>query len=473
MAAGAFAPTLWGSFHLDDYSVLRDPMLTSATGGWELWALNRVRPLSYFTLWLNYQVGGEAPFGYHLVNWLLHLASVWLCGRTLGRLLPANAALLATVVFALHPVQTESVAYVFARSTLLCGLCCWAALDAWTRGRLWWAVAWQGAALLAKEEAVALPVVVALLEGSWLRWRPLAAMFALALVAGLRSVWAGAALAGSGVLSESGVKPLDYLATQSYVLLRYAAQLVAPVALNFDPDIALLSDWRGWAWWLVWIGVGALAVRRFASWGVWVLAALAFLAPTSSVLPIADLSADRRLYLAVAMLAAAVPVVPRKVVLGVGVLLGVLACGRALTWMTEESLWRDTVAKSPAKARPRVQLARVVTPSEALVVLGDLADPLVWAERGRVLMELGRPAEALAMFGQVLGATPGDPGALTNRGAALAALGQGEAARGDFERALASDACFYPALRNLRRAAPAQCRLSAEQRRSLEEASRR
>ena len=477
----AFAPTLWASFHLDDYSVLGDPMLTSPSGAWEVWQPLRVRPLSYFTLWLNYQISGPAPFTYHLMNWHLHLVSVWLCARTLARLLPAPAALLATVVFALHPIQTESVAYVFARSTLLCGLFCWAALDAWTARRPWLAVVMQALALLAKEEAVALPLVIALLE--WWRWRstalwkPLAAMVAVTLVAGVRSVIVAASLAGSGVLAQSGVNPIAYLATQSYVLLRYAAQIVAPVALNFDPDIPLLNDWRGWTLWLIWIAVGALAVKRFSREGVWILASLAFLAPTSTLLPIQDLSADRRLYLALAAVAAAAatwkPNLPRAVTLGLGAVLLALSFSRSLTWLTEETLWRDTVAKSPAKVRSRVQLARAVTPQEALTVLGNLQDPLAVSEKGRVLMELGRPADALQAFGQVLAATPGDAGALTNRGAALAALGQTEAAQGDFRSALQSDACFFPALRNLKQlgsAMPANpaCRFSAEQRLALQ-----
>ena len=456
-------------------------MLTSVRGGWEVWQPWRVRPLSYFTLWLNYQLGGPSPFGYHLVNWLLHLGSVWLAWRTLARLLSANGALLAAVIFALHPLQTESVAYVFARGTLLCGFCCWAALDAWTAGRPWRAVAFQTLALLAKEEAVALPVVIALLEWrrarSLLEWKPLAAMLAVTTAAGARSFVAGTMLAGSGVLSQSGVTPLDYLATQSYVLLRYAGEILLPVAINFDPDIPLLASWLGGSLWLIWIALAALAIKHFAQGGVWLLAALAFLSPTSTILPIQDLSADRRLYLALGALGAALgtwkPGVPRKASLVLGLLLLTLSLARSFTWLTEESLWRDTVAKSPNKSRPRVQLARAVLPQEALALLAGLQDPLALGERGRVLMELGRPADALPVFGQLLAAAPGDPAALTNRGAVLAALGQTEAAQGDFRRALEKDPCFYPAWRNLHQLGSAvkpdaQCRFSPEQSGALE-----
>ena len=472
---------MWGSFHLDDYSILGDPLLTRISGAWEVWQPARVRPLTYFTLWLNYQAGGADPFGYHLVNWLLHLVSVWLCARTMTRLLPATGALLATTLFALHPIQTETVAYVFARSTLLCGLCCWLAILMWAQRRTWLTVAACALALLAKEEAVALPVVIALLEWSQTRsaakWRPIAAMLGLALAVGARGLFITATQAGTGAMASAGVTPLAYLATQSYVLLRYAGEIVAPVALNFDPDLAPWNNAAGWGLWLIWIGAVAWAVRRFQQGGCWLLIALAFLAPTSTVLPINDLSADRRLYLVLAAVGAAIakawPGIPARLVLALGAIGLVLAFNRSLTWRTEESLWRDTVAKSPAKVRPRVQLARSVAASEALRILGPGEDALTLAERGRVLMELSRPADALQAFGRVLAMDPGDAAALTNRGVALAALGQTEAARSDFARALARDACFFPALRNMRRMGfavkvDAGCQFSASQREALE-----
>jgi protein O-mannosyl-transferase len=445
-------------FHLDDYSLFSEPVVTSAMGWWEVWHPARVRPLTYFTFWLNYQAGGESPFGYHVVNWALHLVSVWLCSLALGRLLPAGAALLATAVFALHPIQTETVAYVFARSTLLCGLFCLAALVAWTRGRHGWAVAMHALAMLAKEEAVALPLVFALLHWSISRnhreWRFIGAMFAVAVLLGGRGLVVTLLQPGTGAGAGAGISAVDYLATQSYVLARYALQMVAPIALNFDPDIPVLNNWRGWAFWLVWLVVAVLALGKFsqARAGFWVLAAFAFLAPTSSLIPIADLSADRRLYLVLMALGAAVaPYVPRRAVYVLAFVMAWGAFTRAQVWRTEESLWRDTVTKSPFKARPRVHLSRALPPAEGLRVLGDLTDPLAESERGRVLLELQRPAEALQSFGKVLAAMPGDAGALTNRGVALAALGQSEAARADFERALAIDRCYPPALRNLQR----------------------
>jgi hypothetical protein len=57
-ALAAFGLTAAGSFHFDDYSLFSDPAITSPDGWMEVWRAARTRPLTYFTLWLNYQAGG-------------------------------------------------------------------------------------------------------------------------------------------------------------------------------------------------------------------------------------------------------------------------------------------------------------------------------------------------------------------------------------------------------------------------------
>jgi len=468
-AAIAFAPSIAGSFHLDDYSLLGDPAFTTF-GGWaELLQPARVRPLASLTLWANYQLHEDSAWGYHLVNLLLHLCAIWLASDALQKLLPPMAAWAALIVFALHPLQTEPVAYVFARSTLLCGLFAWGAIAAWLRERRWLAVFLTAAALLAKEEAVALPIFFALFFGSRRNWPPIAAMFGLALAAGLRGLWATSQGKGSGAGLDVAISPFTYALSQGSVIVRYLRLLFFPVGFNFDPDL----DPALWISLLSWCALGAAVMLLKPPARLWFAAGLIFLAPTSSFLPIDDLSADRRMYLAAPCFAAALALLwsglkPRYL-MALALFLATLTFARALVFRTEESLWRDTVAGSPAKVRPRIQLARAVAPAEAIDVMANLpADGRVSAERGRAYMELGRPAEALREFGVALAAEPGDPRALANRGTALAALGQTDAARQDFARALALDPCLYPALVNLRQLgvplpALSRCRFTADQ----------
>jgi Flp pilus assembly protein TadD len=84
----------------------------------------------------------------------------------------------------------------------------------------------------------------------------------------------------------------------------------------------------------------------------------------------------------------------------------------------------------------------------------------------------GRPNEALAEFGRALALSPADAKAMNNRGVALEALGQREAARADFERAVRSDPCLFDARLNLARVGgplppTGACRFTPEQIRAL------
>ena len=470
----AFTPAIVGSAHLDDYSIFGDPAYTTPAGVWELVSPARVRPLTNLTLWANYQLHGEAPLGFHLVNLLLHLMAVWLAWDALKRMLPPMAALLAVTVFALHPLQTEPVAYIYARGTLLCGLFAWAAIRAWVRDQRWWAVLFTALALLSKEEAVALPVLFALWQEKRERrpWRPIATMLVLALFTGVRGLWATAQVKGSGAGLDVAMSPFTYALAQGYVVVRYLRLLLLPIGLNFDPDLAP----GPWLSALCWCALLAVLYRLKGRPRLWFAAGLIFLSPTSSLLPIDDLAADRRMYLAAPCFAAAIALLlplRRWHIVALAVAWGGLSFSRALVFHTEESLWRDTVAGSPDKVRPRIQLARAVPPNESLGVLANLPGEVrVAAERGRIYLELNRPGEALREFGIALAAEPGDARALANRGTALAALGQIPAAWQDFARALALDPCLYAALLNLRQLGMplppiGQCRLTPEQKMRL------
>ncbi len=62
------------------------------------------------SFWLNYQIGGDAPGGYHLFNLVLHGLTAWLAWGLFQSFVRPRAALLAAAVFAFHPIQTEPVA---------------------------------------------------------------------------------------------------------------------------------------------------------------------------------------------------------------------------------------------------------------------------------------------------------------------------------------------------------------------------
>jgi hypothetical protein len=285
-ALAAFGASVFGSFHLDDYSLLGGappPILT--------------RPLTYLTFWLNWRVAGAAPLSWHAVNLAIHLACVWLAADALERLLPRPAALIAAATFAVHPIQAEAINYVFARATLLATLFCLLSLRWWVRGRHWPAVACFGVALLAKEEVVAFPLLLAVF-GPRL-WRPIAAMLGLALASGAWVLYAAIVTPGSGGGPHSGYTPLEYLSWQGDVIVRYLREFLLPVGFSFDPEVH-----RGSGLW----GLPLLLLLIPFPGRKWVAGALLLLLPSSSMFPAADVAADRRMYFPVLLLGAAVGV---------------------------------------------------------------------------------------------------------------------------------------------------------------------
>src|ERR1035437_2235767 len=459
-ALAAFGASLGSGFHFDDYAIFSNPVLTSPWGWLQVWGWRQTRPLTYVTFWLNYRAGGQDPIGYHALNLLLHLGAVLLAYECLRRLLPERAALVAAALFAVHPLQAEAVDYVWGRSIVLAALLSFAALLCWITGRPWAAVACFAAALLAKEECAAFPLVLAILPERPRGRSHIAVMLGLAVAAGARVVYAAAVTPGALAGLRAGISPWKYLLAQGPVILRYLRLLILPYGFTVDADIHVPALWFGV---LAWAGLAALEMflwrYRSHAWATWLLAGLILLIPSSSLFPAADLSADRRMYLPMLGFAAAAGWLLTRVrtaalAIVVAVALAGVGMGRTHVWMTEERLWREAVRRAPEKVRPKIQLARAVPAAEALELLAAARrlapyDPAVPAETGKILLSEGQPAAALEEFGRALALDPLDARNFNNRGVALDALAQTEAARQDFERALRIDPSLTEARQNL------------------------
>ena len=454
----AFGASLGGGFHFDDYAIFADRALTSPGGWQQVWRVAQTRPLTYLTFWLNYRAGGDSAAGYHAVNLLLHICAVLLLFDCLRRVLPERAALAAAAIFAVHPAQAEAVNYVWARSILLATVFCLLAWRSWQDRRPRLAVAWFAAGLLSKEECAAFPLVLLLFDRK--QWKPAAAMLALAAAAAARVAYAAAVTPGAPIAQAAGIAPLAYLLAQGAVILRYLRLVVVPWGFTVDPDARVPSLLPGLAAWVAVAAVAGIAIRRRRYEGRWILGGLLLLIPSSSLFPVADLAADRRLYLPMLGFAAALALLLARwrqvVAVPVCVVLALLSIGRTQVWASEQSLWREAVRRAPGKLRPKLQLARVAPLAEALPLLAQAQrmapdDPDVAATTGIVLLGAGKPDEALAEFGRALALAPDNARHYNNRGTALAALGQFAAARQDFVRALEIDPDLEPARDNLRR----------------------
>src|SRR5499427_9563810 len=119
----AYGPAWNGGFIWDDDEYLTsNELLTAPDGLRRIWfsldSPSQYFPLVYTTFRIERALWGLHPFGYHWVNLLLHVANALLVWRVLVRL-NVPGAWLAGAIFALHPVQVESVAWITERKNVL------------------------------------------------------------------------------------------------------------------------------------------------------------------------------------------------------------------------------------------------------------------------------------------------------------------------------------------------------------------
>ncbi len=195
LALLCFAPTLGHGFNYDDIPLVeQNPRIRALSEFRDIWLSDwwrapqgasqpladptrdlLYRPLTLFSFALNYAVHGLRPFGYHLVNVLLHAATCWLVWRLTRRLLGGEiVAAIAAAWFAVHPIHAEAVASVVGRAELLATCLALLGLEALLaprgapgRTRLALAAACLLAAMLGKESAVSAPLIGWVL----LRWQ--------------------------------------------------------------------------------------------------------------------------------------------------------------------------------------------------------------------------------------------------------------------------------------------------------------
>ncbi|MGE0680115.1 MAG: tetratricopeptide repeat protein [Candidatus Binatia bacterium] len=133
----AYLPAMYGGFIFDDKVYITENQFLRTTAGLlQIWlhptSAPQYYPLTFTTFWLEFQLWGLWPTGYHLVNVLLHAANAILL-FLLCRTLAIPGAWLVAAIFALHPVQVESVAWVAERKNVLSGFFYFASLLCYLR----------------------------------------------------------------------------------------------------------------------------------------------------------------------------------------------------------------------------------------------------------------------------------------------------------------------------------------------------
>lgn len=440
---------------------LREILLPSIAGG----ATVSGRPLVNLSLALNHLIGGREVWGYHAANLLIHLlAGLVLFGVVQRTLLQPSLAgrygaaamplgLAVTMLWLLHPLQTESVTYIVQRAESLMGLWYLLTLYGFIRGAAaeaggrWYLL--SGAAcvlgMATKEVMVSAPLVVLFYDRTfiagnfreaWHRRRPyylgLAATWLL-LAGLLASTQGRGGTAGFG----AGITAWDYALTQCQAIVQYLRLVLWPDPLVFDygtgtvgslgavwPQALLLLGLAGATIWALW---------RRPVWGFLGVCFFAILAPSSSVVPVATQTmAEHRMYLPLV-----IPVV--LIVLGLHRLAGrwsypvcgllAFGCGwltmaRNEDYRTAERLWSDTVAKNPTNGRAHHEL-------------------------GKAMFERQGFAEALPHYAEAIRLQPQVPEPRYNLGLALAAMGRRTEAMVQYKEALRLQPAYCDAHNNL------------------------
>ncbi len=441
-AVAGFLPALGHGFVYDDHRFVEgnpgidavaaapwkalDPATTGLDGAEPgMW-----RPLRTLSFALDRLLLGPGPFGHHLVSVLLHglgAALVFAAGRALG--LGGAAALLGAAVYGLHPVQAEAAAWISARGDLLCDALLLGACLAHLRGARLATASMVGLAFLAKESAVAAPLLLVaadLAAGGPARVRARIrgpAFAALGLLPLVIARWA--VLSGSAPFGQDaglGLGPADVALAVPSMLAHYAGRVLLPSPGTFDlqvgATVGLTAGFLALAGGLIWIGrvrpLARLAGPARAG-AAWALAALVPVTLLQVVFPLKILVADRFLHLALAGPALALgaaadrlgPWVAGWVVPAAPALL-LAALPAQARWESDERLWSPVLAEVPGNARALQGLAAASTD----------------------------PAKQAEYYAAYLERAPGDAGAWYRRGIAEEALGNsaaGEAvARGRF-----------------------------------------
>ncbi|MEX2303686.1 MAG: tetratricopeptide repeat protein [Bryobacterales bacterium] len=458
--------------------------------------LGHYHPLTWLTLGVDFTLWGMSPAGYHFTNIVLHAITAVLVYYLILLLLQLGfhrewappglkiGAVLGALLFAIHPLRVESVAWVSERRDVLSGLFYVATLLLYVRGRLMAALTAFTAALLSKVIVVTLPVVFLILDWYPIRrrwgWRVAlekVPFFALALGAGLIGV--GRYEAGmAGATADLGVTPWLRVMLSFYGLAFYVWKTLLPFGLyaqyvySADPqpwDVQLVVA----AVFVIGATVGLFLLRRRwpAGLSVWACYVVTLL-PVLSLLRLdrQQYVADHHSYLATLGLAVLGGALFYYFFLGrhpqwalfVSLLVMLVLCERTVrqvgVWENSVTLWTHTLEGSPLSIVAHNNLGRALAgrgqPEQAIEHFRravEIRPSYVHARYnlGNLLMRQGRLTEAEQQLRQVVDQQPGLARAHSDLGNCLLRLGKTAEAVEQYREALRIDPLFADVHYNL------------------------
>ncbi len=399
------------SFHFDDhYTVEENRSIKNLSDLRTIVTFSKTRPLLFLTLALNHHFSGLNTWGYHLFNLLFHIFNVCLIyfiisityknfispGQQMsGR--GSTIALFSSLLFAVHPIQTESVSYIISRSSVfstffyLLGLFLFIQFNNRDDedNKRW--LFYLGSILcfilgmLTKEILITLPVILIIYDYCFIssknyrEFLPRLTRNHLPFILIMIGFFIFRYFLVGTLGNPAQVRAVfTNVLTEGRVIINYFRLLFFPVNLNPDPDFPISNSLLeppvifsiAMIIFMLIIGLRLYSSNKPIFFGtLWFFITIL---PTSSIIPLRDVMAEHRLYL---------PSVGFFLVFSVVMNAGFEFCRRRLSfrgmdnifllglvalftffslgtvtrnadWKDEVSLWKDTVKKSPNKARP-------------------------------------------------------------------------------------------------------------------------
>jgi tetratricopeptide (TPR) repeat protein len=392
LAAVCYANSLSNAFILDDILIVAanerirhiQPIQFLFQPYWgDLNHAGIYRPLTIFSFSLEYPIWRVWAPGYRLVNLLIHALNGWLVFLLARSLLGSPvAALGASAVYVIHPMQTEAVVSIVGRSELLAAALFFTAWLAFRRGRTGWSAAAYFLAALAKESAITFPLIamveMALSHGGIQKikesWRRFACLAATGIgYLGLRFyVLGGLGIPRNGQYLNGTLTLFQRWITSGRVFLQYFRLLLAPVRVTGDYDfnsipLAGRGDWDAWlglALVLACFAIAALFAKKRPAVTLGILFFFIAMLPVSNwIMPIALLMAERFLYtpaFGFALLAgiawAAIPRDDLRRLIAAGVVTAavILCIAHNYIWQDTLTFHQNAVQANPNNARARL-----------------------------------------------------------------------------------------------------------------------
>ncbi len=471
-----YSNTFTSSFHFDDHNyIVTNVAIKKLSNLGLVWGAWSTRFISFLSFALNYRFWGLNVIAYHITNLAIHIACAFLVFWFIRLIFSTPLmkddakpdrssvfiALLASLIFLTHPIQTESVVYIFQRTGLLAGffylfcLCLYLKYRISTQKRPSLYICSLVMALLAmfsKENTVTLPLMIILCEFYFFKtdkrieWKYALPFLVILPIIPILLFFTKSAISSD---IEKLVAPstyshseLYYFLTQFRVMLTYIRLSFIPINQNLDYDYPLtktLFDLPSLVSLFVLIAIVIAAVKLFKRYKLISFSIFWFfltILPESSLIHVKkDIIFEHWLYLPIFgyglfLVSIAYYLFGKNFFKSiVSILLAIAACysiltyNRNLVWRDELTLINDTIRKSPQKARP-------------------------YGIRGNAYVLLGDIDKAISDYNRAIEINPNFTEVYSNRGNIYFNLGNFKEAISDYNKAIEIDSKFYPAYTN-------------------------